>query len=251
MFPAAAMEGDVLTTSQLLPGADGTLPAGTAAFEKRGTAVTVPEWIPRKTAFSATSAPWSAPTPSSVLWLWMPTKWRSRGHEDGGLQEPASAPATSLPSWSPPWTAPAAAPAPTSARPTQQGPGHEALELLEQEAQQEIFNETAQHRHREGHGPADRKVSAQFRQPLLEFSGACGGCGETPMPSWSPSCSATACMWPTPPAAPPSGAAALLHPLHRQQEGPGPRLGELPVRGRRRVRLRHEPGRHPAPRQAD
>ena len=23
---------------------------------------------------SATSAPWSAPTPSSVLWLWMPTR---------------------------------------------------------------------------------------------------------------------------------------------------------------------------------
>jgi len=39
-----AQAGDTLPVSALLPYADGTMPAGTAAYEKRGIAVTVPEW---------------------------------------------------------------------------------------------------------------------------------------------------------------------------------------------------------------
>ena len=38
--------GDVIPVSKLMAGADGTLPQGTAAFEKRGIAVSVPEWDP-------------------------------------------------------------------------------------------------------------------------------------------------------------------------------------------------------------
>ena len=39
-------------------------------------------------------------------------------------------------------------------------------------------------------------------------------------------------------------------PLHHQQRGPRSRLGQQPLRGQRRVRLRHEPGLQAAPRQA-
>ena len=38
--------GDSLPVSSFMPYADGTMPAGTAAFEKRGVAVKVPEWNP-------------------------------------------------------------------------------------------------------------------------------------------------------------------------------------------------------------
>ena len=41
-----AQAGDTLPVSAMLEYADGTMPAGTAAFEKRGIAVTVPTWNP-------------------------------------------------------------------------------------------------------------------------------------------------------------------------------------------------------------
>lgn len=63
---------------------------------------------------------------------------------------------------------------------------------------------------------ADTVKGSQFRQPLLEFSGACAGCGETPMPSSSPSCLVRACISPMPPAAPPSGVARPRHPLYQE-----------------------------------
>ena len=44
MIPANAMRGDAIPVSKLMSTADGTLPQGTAAFEKRGIAVAVPAW---------------------------------------------------------------------------------------------------------------------------------------------------------------------------------------------------------------
>ena len=44
MIPANAMRGDAIPVSKLMSTADGTLPQGTAAFEKRGIAVAVPSW---------------------------------------------------------------------------------------------------------------------------------------------------------------------------------------------------------------
>ena len=46
LVPANAMRGDEVPVSKLMPQADGTLPSGTAAFEKRGIAVEVPQWLP-------------------------------------------------------------------------------------------------------------------------------------------------------------------------------------------------------------
>ncbi len=40
------MRGDAIPVSKLMPLADGTLPVGSAAYEKRGIAVDVPVWIP-------------------------------------------------------------------------------------------------------------------------------------------------------------------------------------------------------------
>ena len=43
-----SQNGDSLPVSAFLPYADGTMPAGTAAYEKRGVAVAVPSWDPDK-----------------------------------------------------------------------------------------------------------------------------------------------------------------------------------------------------------
>ena len=61
-------EGNSLPVSTMMKFGleDGTWPAGTSKFEKRGAAVDVPEWRRRQVSFSATSALWSAPTPPFV-----------------------------------------------------------------------------------------------------------------------------------------------------------------------------------------
>ena len=46
MEPMNRQEGDLLPVSAFIDRPDGTFPAGTAAYEKRGIAVNVPEWIP-------------------------------------------------------------------------------------------------------------------------------------------------------------------------------------------------------------
>ena len=44
VVPVGAMKGDSLSVSTFAPYADGTFPQGSAAYEKRGVAVTVPQW---------------------------------------------------------------------------------------------------------------------------------------------------------------------------------------------------------------
>jgi len=46
VIPVGAMKGDTLTVGTFAKYADGTFPQGSAAFEKRGVAVTVPQWNP-------------------------------------------------------------------------------------------------------------------------------------------------------------------------------------------------------------
>ncbi len=46
LIPMNRQEGDELPVSAFVGREDGTFPAGTAAYEKRGVAVNVPEWIP-------------------------------------------------------------------------------------------------------------------------------------------------------------------------------------------------------------
>ena len=46
LIPVNAQRGDKLPVSTFVGMADGTFPQGSAAYEKRGIAVDVPEWIP-------------------------------------------------------------------------------------------------------------------------------------------------------------------------------------------------------------
>ncbi|MFR5068877.1 MAG: hypothetical protein ACLTE2_02855 [Eubacteriales bacterium] len=46
LTPVNAQRGDALPVSAFVGMEDGTMPQGTAAYEKRGIAVDVPEWMP-------------------------------------------------------------------------------------------------------------------------------------------------------------------------------------------------------------
>ena len=65
LLPIDKMDGDSLPVSTFMDHVDGQFELGASAYEKRGVAVTVPEWTPTS-ASSATTVPLSALMPPSV-----------------------------------------------------------------------------------------------------------------------------------------------------------------------------------------
>ncbi len=175
MWPAAAMEGDTLTTSQVLPGVDGTLPAGTAAFEKRGTAVMVPEWDSTK-CIQCNQC--SMVCPHAVIRPFAldenelakaPEHIKTADFRNKKFAQYKFAIAVSPLDCTGCGSCANVCPA-------------KALTMKPLDTQlpeQDVFNAVAYSTTEKDMGPLT-VVSAQFKQPLLEFSGACGGCGETP-----------------------------------------------------------------------
>ena len=68
LSPVDHQKGDKIPVSKFVDMADGVYPQGSAAFEKRGIAVDVPEWEPLH-ALSVTDVQWFARTLLSVLLL--------------------------------------------------------------------------------------------------------------------------------------------------------------------------------------
>ena len=100
-----------------------------------------------------------------------------------------------------------------------------------------------------GHGPehcstAPRSRAASSAAPLFEFSGACAGCGETPYVKLLTQLFGDRAM-----IANATGCSSIYGgnlpttPYCHARRRPRPDLVELAVRGQRRVRLRHAPGR--------
>ena len=176
MIPANAMRGDAIPVSKFMPGADGTLPQGTAAFEKRGIAVKVPAWDPDKCVqcnICSYVCPHACIRPIVMS-------------ADEVVEAPKQTTVSTL-DCTGCASCVEACPAKTKALTMEP--------LATQLDQQEVFDYgMEQVTHKELPFAMETVKGSQFQQPLFEFSGACAGCGETP--------------YVKPPAAPPSGAAA-------------------------------------------
>jgi len=179
MFPMNALKGDTLPVSAFKGREDGTAPLGTSIYEKRGVAIDVPEWDVEKCIQCNQCAyvcPHAAIRPFLVT-------------ED----EAANAPASYI---------------------TKQATGGEAIKQYQYRIQVDPMDcqgcgscavvcpakgkalvmkpldtqmpEQANWEFSMGlsikENPMDKfsVKGSQFEQPLLEFSGACAGCGETP-----------------------------------------------------------------------
>ena len=178
--PANAMRGDAIPVSVLGKNADGTLPQGTAAFEKRGIAVDVPQWVPenciqcnqcsmvcphaviRPVVMTAEEL---AAAPVGTLHA----KMNGKGCE-GYTFTMAVSPLDCTGCGS----CVNVCPAKTKALVMQP--------LDSQMDQQAVFAYTQSKAVAEKELPVAPTTvkGSQFRTPLLEFSGACAGCGETP-----------------------------------------------------------------------
>ena len=175
MQPIAAMDGDSLPVSAFVDIADGQFETGCAAYEKRGTAVTVPEWDPAKCiqcnqcAFvcsHATIRPFmvseeeiaAAPANMKVA----DTKPKASEYKYTLSVSPLDCMGCG--------ECITVCPAKAIAMVPQ----------ASQAAEQPVFDYLVANVGRKDSAPAETTVKgSQFNQPLLEFSGSCAGCAET------------------------------------------------------------------------
>ncbi len=171
--------GDTLPVSAFKNDADGTIPSGTTAFEKRGVAVKVPEWQGDNCIQCNTCAfvcPHAAIRPYILTEEEATAAPASIKVQTGKaqLKEYKYALSISVLDCTGCGNCYDVCPAKTKAL--------EMKPLGDQMSEQENFNYLHSHvGYKDTILPKTQNIkNAQFAQPLFEFSGACAGCGETP-----------------------------------------------------------------------
>ena len=176
--PVNAMEGDNLPVSTFLGREDGTVPLGTAAFEKRGIAVIVPEWHMDK-CIQCNQCSYVCPHAAIRPFLMNEeevknapetfTAKKATGKEAAGLQfrvqvSPLDCTGCGNCAEVCPAKGKALIMEPATEQTERQAANWEYAVTLTNKSK--LFNLTT-------------VKASQFAQPLLEFNGACPGCGET------------------------------------------------------------------------
>ena len=180
MEPMTAQKGDDLPVSAFLGYEDGTFPAGTTAYEKRGIAVNVPEWISENciqcnqcsyVCPHAAIRPYvltdeelaNAPEGTKTL--------KAVGKEFAGMHFRIQVSVLDCTGCG---NCADICPAKTKAL--------EMKPLESQLEEQKRFDHFEANVTYKDHliNKAQNVKNSQFAQPLFEFSGACAGCGETP-----------------------------------------------------------------------
>ncbi len=179
MTPVNDMRGDALPVSAFMDMADGAVPQGSAAFEKRGIAVDVPEWLPenciqcaqcalvcphaaiRPFAFDKAEAG-AAPAGTKL------TKLNGKGCEEYQLAIIAS-----------PFDCTGCGSCVNICPAKNKALVMKPLEEMESTQAQFDYavNKVSE---KELPFALSTVKGTQFKKPLFEFSGACAGCGETP-----------------------------------------------------------------------
>ena len=181
LIPVNAQRGDKLPVSTFVDAADGEVPLGSAAFEKRGIAVDVPQWIPENCIqcnFCSYVCPHAVIRPVAMT-----------------EEEAAKAPKgmqykdmTGVPGMKFAMTISAldCTGCGSCANVCPGFKGAKALEMKPLDSQLESqlgfdYGQSLDQKPEVAEKFKDTTVKgSQFNQPLLEFSGACAGCGETP-----------------------------------------------------------------------
>lgn len=173
--------GDKLPVSAFTEYADGYIPAGTAAYEKRGIAVDVPTWIPENCIqcnFCSYVCPHAVIRPVAM------TEEEAANVPEGQLTTPM----TGMPGMKFAMTVSVldctGCGSCINVCPGKKGEKALAFNPLESQlAKQNGFAYGVSLPRKEEVAAKFKETTvkgSQFKQPLLEFSGACAGCGETP-----------------------------------------------------------------------
>ena len=179
--PVNAQRGDKLPVSTFVADADGTFPQGSAAYEKRGIAVDVPEWNPQNCIqcnFCSYVCPHAVIRPVVMT-------------EEEAAKAPAGTPMkdmTGMPGMKFAMTVSTldCTGCGSCANVCPGMKGEKALVMKPIDTQREreagfIYGQSLPVKPEVFDKFKESTVKgSQFKQPLLEFSGACAGCGETP-----------------------------------------------------------------------
>jgi pyruvate-ferredoxin/flavodoxin oxidoreductase len=171
--------GDTLPVSAFMPYADGTMPAGTAAYEKRGVAVNVPTWDPEKCIQCNNCA---FVCPHAAIRPFLLTEEQAAKVPAGlklaqgkaNLKEYKYALAVSVDDC----TGCGNCVDVCLAKPEKALSMVPYIDDTAEQANFDYLNKKVGYTEY-----VDKKANmknSQFAQPLFEFSGACAGCGETP-----------------------------------------------------------------------
>ncbi len=182
-IPVNAQQGDKLPVSTFKDMADGTFPQGSAAFEKRGIAVDVPAWSSENCIqcnFCSYVCPHAVIRP--VIMTDEELKKAPKLAQDKAI------PVTGMAGYNFVMTMSAldctGCGSCVNVCPGKKG--NKALNMMPldtQIAEQEVFNYALSLPDKKEVFEKFKETTikgSQFKQPLLEFSGACAGCGETP-----------------------------------------------------------------------
>ena len=178
LIPVNAQKGDSLPVSTFTAAADGTVPLGTSKYEKRGTAVMVPKWNPE----NCIQCNWcSYYCPHAAIRPFLLTKdekssspasYKTAEAKGKGLAEYEFRVQTDPLDCTGCGSCEQVCPAP--------GKAIEMQPLDSQLAERENWDYSLSLSEKDGLMDKFTVKGSQFQQPLLEFSGACAGCGETP-----------------------------------------------------------------------
>jgi pyruvate-ferredoxin/flavodoxin oxidoreductase len=177
-----AQDGNSLPVSAFVDYVDGSTPSGSAAYEKRGIAVTIPQWNPDNCIqcnFCSYVCPHAVIRPIALT-------------EEEAAKKPENMkvlPMTGMPGYQFAITVSAfdCTGCGSCANVCPGKKGEKALTMVNMEANCDVTQETFEYGQTL---PIKQEVidkfkeatvkGSQFKQPLLEYSGACAGCGETP-----------------------------------------------------------------------
>ena len=181
LIPVNAQRGDKLPVSTFVDAADGEVPLGSAAFEKRGIAVDVPQWIPENCIqcnFCSYVCPHAVIRPVAMTEEEAAKAPKGMQYKDmTGVPGMKFAMTISVLDCTGCGSCANVCPG---------FKGAKALEMKPLDSQLESqlgfdYGQSLDQKPEVAEKFKDTTVKgSQFNQPLLEFSGACAGCGETP-----------------------------------------------------------------------
>ena len=179
MIPMNEQEGDSLPVSALMGQADGTFPSGTAAYEKRGIAINVPEWNIENCIQCNQCA---IMCPHAAIRPFLLTDEEVKNAPEGLQTKPAlGAKGLNFCITVSPMDCQGCSNC-VDACPGMKGNKALAMKpFATQEGRAPIWDYVVNKVAPKANPMTTATVKgSQFEQPLLEFSGACAGCGETP-----------------------------------------------------------------------
>ena len=176
VIPCNRQRGDDLPVSAFMGHEDGTYPTGTSKYDKRGIAQALPEWDPSKCLQCNLC---SYVCPHAVIRPYLLNAEEDKGAPQGFVSVPAKGTdglrfSLQVSTMDCTGCGSCAGVCPAKDKALVMKPATEAMEDTADWDYALTISD------KDGVFPADTVKGSQFRQPLVEFSGACAGCGETP-----------------------------------------------------------------------